>query len=132
MFYVSASITYIFVYVPAADRIAAAINRSPFGLLLARFDRVGERVRAHEGHLQPRGTSPPCCISAFEATVPGSRPELSWAGSVWTTVSCYRRCVWIVGTQRTSRFVYWLYICRVIDFFMNVLLLCVYVCMYLS
>ena len=50
MFYVHASITYIFVYVPAADRIAAAINRSLIGLLLAWLDRLGERVRAHEGH----------------------------------------------------------------------------------
>ena len=75
MFYVHASITYIFVYVPAADRIAAAINRSVFGLLLACLDRLGEGVRAHEGHLQPRGTSPPCCISAFEASVTGSRPD---------------------------------------------------------
>ena len=75
MFYVPASITYIFVYVPAADRIAAAINRSLFGLLLACLDRLGEGVRAHEGHLQPRGTFPTCCISAFEASVTGSRPD---------------------------------------------------------
>ncbi len=48
MFYVRASIAYIFVYVPAADGIVAAINRSLFGLLLACLDRLGERVRAHE------------------------------------------------------------------------------------
>ena len=50
MFYVYASITYIFVYVPAADRIAAAINGSLIGLLLACLDWLGEQVRAHEGH----------------------------------------------------------------------------------
>ena len=61
-------------YVPAADRIAAAINRSLFGLLLACLDRLGEGVRAYEGHLQPRGTSPPCCNSAFEATEPDFSP----------------------------------------------------------
>ena len=38
-------------------------------------------------------------------------------------VSCYRGCVWIVGTQWTSRFAYWHYICRLID----VVCVCMYV-----
>ena len=37
-----------------------------------------------------------------------------------------RGCAWIVRTQRTSRFLYWHYICRLIDCFIYVLLLCVY------
>ena len=57
----------------------------------------------------------------------GARPDLSCVGSVKTAVSCHRGCAWIVRTQRTSRFLYWHYICRLIDCFMYVLLLCVYV-----
>ena len=77
-----------------------------------------------------------CLLSLLQLRIRGHcagvRPDLSCVGSVWTAVSCHRRCAWIVRIQRTSRFAYWLYICRLIDFLMNVLLLCVYVCMYLS
>ena len=71
MFYVCASDMCVCMYVPAADRIAAAISRSPFGLLPACLYRPGDGVRAHEGHVEPRGASSLCYNAAFEATVPG-------------------------------------------------------------
>ena len=57
-------------YVPTEGCIVPAIHRSRlFGPLLAYEGRLGEKVRALGGHLQPRGASHPCCDSVFEATV---------------------------------------------------------------
>jgi len=78
-------------------------------------------VRAHEGHSQPGGASSLCYNSAFEATVPGR--DRTFPG-------CHLRCAWIVWTERTRRFAYWLYTCRVIECFMYVFRMCVFVCMY--
>ena len=58
-------------YVPTVGCIAPAMHRSRLGPLLAYEDRLGELVRALGGHLQPRGASPPCCDSVFEATAQG-------------------------------------------------------------
>jgi len=119
-------------YVPAAGCIAPAIHRSRSGPLLAYEGMLGDQDRASGGDLQPRGASPPCCDSAFEATPSaGARPDLSWLGSVGTGLSCHQRWAGDVGTERTSRFVHRLHSCRVVESFTYVLLLlCIYVCMY--
>ena len=56
---------YIFICVPVAGHISAAIYRGRFGLLPACKAGLGERVRAPTGPLQPRGASPGCRISAI-------------------------------------------------------------------
>ena len=58
-------------YVPAAGCIAPAIHRSRSEPLLAYEGMLGDQDRASGGDLQPRGASPPCCDSAFEATPQG-------------------------------------------------------------
>ena len=59
---------YIFMCVPVAGHISAAIYRSRFGLLPACEAGPGERVGAPAGPSQPRGASPACCSSAIQAS----------------------------------------------------------------
>ena len=62
---------YVCMYVCTVGCIAPAIHRSRLGPLLAYEGRLGEKVRALGGHLQPRGASPPCLDSVFEVTAQG-------------------------------------------------------------
>ena len=62
---------YIFVYVPAAGRIASATARNRAGPLLMQAPSEGGRARACGGRLQRRGTSLPCDTSAIEAGAQG-------------------------------------------------------------
>ena len=69
IFYVHAALMGIFVYVPAAGRIAPTTARNRVGPLLPQSASTGGPVRAHAGHLQLRGASWPCETSAIEASV---------------------------------------------------------------
>ena len=63
---------YIFVYVPAAGRIASATARNRAGPLPMQAPSGGDRARAcGGGRLQRRGTSLPCDTSAIVAGVQG-------------------------------------------------------------
>ena len=58
---------YIFVYVPAAGRIASATARNRAGPFPMQAPSEGGRARACGGRLQRRGTSLLCDTSAIEA-----------------------------------------------------------------
>ena len=62
---------YIFVYVPAAGRIASATARNRAGPLPMQSPSGGGRARACGGRLQRRGASLPCDTSAIEAGAQG-------------------------------------------------------------
>ena len=64
-------IMYIFVYVPAAGRIASATARNRAGPLPMQASSGGDRARACGGRLQRRGTSLPFDTSAIEAGAQG-------------------------------------------------------------
>ena len=62
---------YIFMCVPVADHISAAIYRSRFGLLPACAAGIGERVRSRLCPSQQRGASPGCCTSEIRCCILG-------------------------------------------------------------
>ena len=117
---------YIFVYVPAAGRIAPAIARNRVGPLSAQSTSIGGRVRAL---IAPRCLFPqryPC----NPGTCVGEDRTVSGVGSLAMAFTCHRSWALDVGIQRTRRLGREPHICRDINKFMFVLLKCTFLCMY--
>ena len=77
---------YIFVYVPAAGRIASATARNRAGPLPMQSPSGRGRARACGGRLQRSGASLPCDISAIKAGAQGKDRALheiaGWAARI--------------------------------------------------
>ena len=70
--YVRACVLHIYLCVPVADHIAAAMHRNRLGPFKSRSASPGDAVRAHGGRYQPYGASDSCCFSCTKASAQGS------------------------------------------------------------